>query len=86
VGVVENFESRRFDRIKKEVKDGELIVSGEKDIREHVAGLGGSFTFCTLGEPLELDRLLTGRHYHRSKRWVRSCSTWPLIRRLMLSR
>jgi adenine-specific DNA-methyltransferase len=60
VASIENQESHRFDRIKKEVKDGELIVVGEKTIEERAEGLGGSFTFCTLGEPLELDRLLTG--------------------------
>ncbi len=56
----ENLDGYRFDRITKTVKDGVLIVTGEKDIEECVAGLGGSFTFCTLGEPIELDHLLTG--------------------------
>jgi len=57
---IENLESHRFDNIKKEVKDGALIVTGEMAIKERVEGLGGSFTYCTLGDPLELDRLLTG--------------------------
>lgn len=60
IGSIENLEGHRFDNIKKEVKDGELIVTGEKNVKDRTEGLGGSFTFCTLGEPLELDRLLTG--------------------------
>jgi len=61
IASMENLESHRFDNIKKEVKDGELIVTGEKNIKDRTEGLGGSFTFCTLGEPLELDKLLTGK-------------------------
>jgi adenine-specific DNA-methyltransferase len=57
---IKNLEGHRFDKIKAEVKDGELIVTGEKQVAERTEGLGGSFTFCTLGEPVELDRLLTG--------------------------
>src|SRR5207302_5946977 len=60
VEAVENLEGHRFDRIKRELKDGELIVTGEKDIAEKVDGLGGEFTFCTLGDPLDLDKILTG--------------------------
>lgn len=57
---IENLEAHRFDNIKKEVKEGELIVTGEKNVKDHTEGLGGSFTYCTLGEPLDLDKLLTG--------------------------
>lgn len=57
---IENLHGHEFDRIKKEVKDGELIVTGEKAVAERAEGLGGSFTYCTLGEPVELDRILTG--------------------------
>jgi len=57
---IENLEGHRFDAIKKVVKDGELIVTGEKAVKNRTEGLGGSFAFCTLGEPLELDKLLTG--------------------------
>jgi len=48
---IENLDGLRFDNIKKEIKDGELIVTGENKITERVPGLGGSFTFYTLGEP-----------------------------------
>lgn len=57
---IENLHGHEFDRIKKEVKDGELVVTGEKAIAEHAEGLGGSFTYCTLGEPVDLDNILTG--------------------------
>jgi adenine-specific DNA-methyltransferase len=59
---IENLHGHEFDRIKKKVKDGELVVTGEKDVAEHAEGLGGSFTYCTLGEPVELDNLLTGEN------------------------
>jgi adenine-specific DNA-methyltransferase len=60
VAETESRESPRFDRIEKTVKDGELIVSGIHEAREEADGLGGYFTFCSLGEPIEMDRLLTG--------------------------
>jgi adenine-specific DNA-methyltransferase len=58
---IENLESHRFDRIKRELKDGELIVTGENKITDKVEGVGGEFTFCTLGNPLDLDKILTGK-------------------------
>ncbi|SDE64858.1 adenine-specific DNA-methyltransferase [Rhodospira trueperi] len=57
---IENLETGRFDRIKKEVKGGELIVTGETRVQERAEGLGGTFTYCTLGDPVELDKVLTG--------------------------
>ena len=57
---IENLDSHRFDKIGKEVKEGVLIVIGEKTARERVEGLGGEFTYCTLNEPLELDKILRG--------------------------
>ena len=57
---LENLHRHAFDRIAKTVKDGALVVVGEKKVEERVEGLGGSFTFCTLGEPIDLDRILTG--------------------------
>ncbi len=58
---IENLEAINFDEIKKEIKDGELIVTGEKTVAERVEGLGGTFTYCTLGPPVELDKILTGK-------------------------
>ncbi|MBM3272926.1 hypothetical protein FJY94_06730 [Candidatus Kaiserbacteria bacterium] len=55
-----SIEAGDFDSIKKEVREGELVVTGERKISERTEGLGGSFTFCTLGEPIDLDGILTG--------------------------
>lgn len=44
------------------VKDGELIVTGERQVTERTEGLGGEFTYCTLGEAVEMDKLLTGEN------------------------
>jgi adenine-specific DNA-methyltransferase len=57
---VEEVNAGRFDNISKTVKDGELIVTGEKKITEHTEGLGGEFTYCTLGPELDIDKILTG--------------------------
>lgn len=60
VEAIENLHGHEYDRIKKEVKDGALIVTGEKTVDERAEGLGGEFTYCTLGEPIDLNRILTG--------------------------
>ena len=57
---IENLEGHGYDHITKQVKDGELIVIGEKVVSKRAAGLGGTFTFCTLGAPVELDKVLSG--------------------------
>lgn len=51
---------KRFDKINVELKDGVLRVEGEKRISEMADGLGGEFTYCTLGEPLNIEKLLSG--------------------------
>lgn len=61
VEAIDNLHGHEFDGIKKQVKDGELIVFGETTVTEKVDGLGGSFTYCTLGDPVELDKVLTGK-------------------------
>lgn len=60
INFIEATESKRFDVIKKTIKDGELVVVGEKSVSETMDGLGGEFTFCTLGEPIDFDKMLTG--------------------------
>ena len=60
VKAIENLHGHEYDRIRKQVKNGELIVTGEQAVAERTQGLGGSFTYCTLGDPVELDKLLTG--------------------------
>ena len=53
---------KRFDKIEVRIDDGMLRVEGVKRISERAEGLGGEFTYCTLGEPIELDKLLSGAH------------------------
>ena len=60
IASIENLDGHRFDNIDKKVKDGELIVEGIKTIAERTEGLGGSFTYCTLGAAIEMDKMLTG--------------------------
>lgn len=60
VAAIENLHGHAFDKISKSVKDDHLIVTGEKKIAERAEGLGGGFTYCTLGDPIELDAILTG--------------------------
>lgn len=62
IASIENLEAHRFDRIEKKVKDGELLVEGIKNIQERTEGLGGNFTYCTLGEAVDMDRMLTGEN------------------------
>jgi len=59
---IERLEGAEFEKVKKEVKDGVLTVTGERDIKEAMPGLGGSFTFCTLGEPINVETLLDGEN------------------------
>ena len=58
---IENLQGHEYDAIKKTVKDGELIVTGETSVAERTDGLGGTFTYCTLGAPIELDKVLSGK-------------------------
>lgn len=59
---IENLHGHEFDKVAKAVKDRELIVTGEKIIEEFAEGLGGTFTYCTLGDPIEMDTILTGEN------------------------
>jgi adenine-specific DNA-methyltransferase len=58
---IEKTKGAAFDKVNKEIKDGVLTVTGERKITETAPGLGGSFTYCTLGEPIEIESLLTGK-------------------------
>src|SRR5690606_26575946 len=49
------------DAIKKRIKDGVLTVTGERKIEKTAPGLGGSFTYCKLGEPIDIESLLSGK-------------------------
>lgn len=37
-----------------------LRVEGEKRVSQMADGLGGEFTYCTLGEPLDIEKMLSG--------------------------
>ena len=60
IASIENLDKHRFDKIDKTVKNGELLVEGLKTITERTEGLGGSFTYCTLGGAIDMDKMLTG--------------------------
>lgn len=62
IASIENLESHRFDRIEKKVRDGVLTVEGVKAVTDRAEGLGGHFTYCTLGEAVDIDKMLTGEH------------------------
>lgn len=57
---IENLHGHEYDRITKRIDGGELIVTGERTVDEKAPGLGGEFTYCTLGDPIDMDRILTG--------------------------
>lgn len=60
VEAIENLHGHEYDKITKTVKDDTLLVVGEKDVQDKVEGLGGTFTYCTLGDPIDLKGLLSG--------------------------
>jgi adenine-specific DNA-methyltransferase len=60
VDKIETLHGHEYDRITKQVKDGELIVTGERAVEDRTEGLGGTFTYCTLGAPIDLDAILQG--------------------------
>lgn len=60
IAKVEEKHSKNFDKIKKQLKDGVLTVTGERKVDEFASGIGGSFTYCALGEPIQIESLLTG--------------------------
>lgn len=60
VSRVEETQSAHFDRITKTLRGREVVIKGETRVKKRTEGLGGNFTYCTLGEPLDLDGLMTG--------------------------
>lgn len=57
---IDNLHGHEYDTIKKQIKDGVLTVTGERAVKDTAPGLGGSFTYCTLGEPIDIESLLNG--------------------------
>jgi len=60
VEALENLSGSSFDRVTRSVTGGEIVVTGEINVEEQAEGLGGTFTYCTLGDPIDMDSLLTG--------------------------
>lgn len=61
IASIENLHGHEYDKIKKQIKDGVLTVTGERKVEKTAPGLGGSFTYCTLGDPIDIESLLTGK-------------------------
>jgi adenine-specific DNA-methyltransferase len=57
---ITNLERGRFDKIETKLDKGYVVVNGITSVEEQAEGLGGSFTYCTLGAPVELDKVLSG--------------------------
>ena len=85
---IEQVKGKKFDKITKNIKDDTLLVVGEKKITERTEGLGGGFTYCELGLPLDLDKLLTGEllpDYRSLGAWLFHTATGgPLDRQQVL--
>ncbi len=62
-----------YDRVETKVEDGILRVTGIRKVDETAPGLGGTFTYCTLGEPIDLDKILQGEampSYENMAAWL----------------
>lgn len=62
VEAIENLGGSDFSKISKTVQDNSLLVVGEKTIEEKKEPLGGTFTYYTLGDPTDLNKILTGEN------------------------
>lgn len=54
------FHEGSYGKVETKVEDGVLRVVGIRNVEETAPGLGGTFTYCTLGEPIDLDKILQG--------------------------
>lgn len=57
---ISTLEGADYDTVKKEIKNGVLVLTGERKIKEEAPGIGGNFTFCRLGDPIDVASLLEG--------------------------
>lgn len=62
IASIENLDGHKYDKIKSEIKKDTLNVYGELKVEKNIDGTGGSFTYCTLGEPIDIDKILTGEN------------------------
>jgi adenine-specific DNA-methyltransferase len=51
---------KRFEKIETKLDDGVLLVEGIKRMSQMADGLGGEFTYCTLGDPLDIEKAALG--------------------------
>jgi adenine-specific DNA-methyltransferase len=58
---IEKLLGPEYDAVKKEIRDGILTVAGEKRVEARAEGLGSGFTFCALGDSIDIESLLTGK-------------------------
>lgn len=82
IAAIENLEEHQFDRISKTVDEGFLVVTGEKNITDKTEPLGGTFTFYTLGEPTDLNKILKGENlpeYETIGSWLFHTATGEAI-------
>jgi len=61
VANVEQGQGEKYDKFLRRVEGAELVVEGENMVNERVEGIGGTFTFCTLGDPIDLERFFDGK-------------------------
>ena len=55
---IKQLEGAAYENVTIKMEDGELVVTGEKEVRDQADGLGGSFAYATLGPEMSLDALL----------------------------
>lgn len=56
-----NSADARFSKIETTLKANVLSAVGVREVSERTEGLGGEFTYCTLGDPLSVEALLEGK-------------------------
>lgn len=67
------FHEGSYDQVETKVENGVLRVTGIRKVEETAPGLGGTFTYCTLGEPIDLDKILLGEampSYENMAAWL----------------
>jgi adenine-specific DNA-methyltransferase len=62
VAAIENLRAPDFDEFAKTVVDDCFVVTGKTKVTKTTKPLGGTFTFFTLGEPTDLNKILTGEN------------------------
>lgn len=56
---IEEKNSNAYDSIKKEIRESEIVIIGERKVAGFSEGLGGSFAFCELAQAIQIEALLT---------------------------